>query len=146
LVQLNSGWRSQILRWNLDSIKGDNTMKPDTQNETASNDQDLTAKGNEGLSSLTRAGLDNQRSWSNTFATFVVGAGIGALVALLFAPASGKKTRSYITRTAKHGLNDVASAGKRLSRRAQDTVDEVKDNIVGVVEAGQKAYRTARDA
>ena len=121
-------------------------MKPETQNETASNVHGLTAKGNEGLRSLTRAHLDNQRSWSNAFATFVVGAGIGALVALLFAPASGKKTRSYITRTAKHGLNDVASAGKRLSQRAQDTVDEVKDNIVGVVEAGQKAYRTARDA
>ena len=121
-------------------------MKPDTQNDTASNGHERTGKYDESLSSTAKPDLDNQRSWSNTFTTFVVGAGIGALVALLFAPASGKKTRGYITRTAKHGLDDVASAGKRLSRRAQDTVDEVKGNIVGVVEAGQKAYRTARDA
>jgi len=121
-------------------------MKPDNGNETASNVHDLTAKCNESLSSPTRSDLANQRTWSNTFTTFVVGVGLGALVALLFAPASGRKTRSYITRTAKQGLDDAASTGKRWSRRAQETVDEVKDNIAGVVEAGQKAYRTARDA
>jgi gas vesicle protein len=75
-----------------------------------------------------------------------VGVGIGALVGLLFAPASGKKTRNYITRTAKQGLDDAASTGKRWSRRAQETADDVKANVAGVVEAGQKAYRTARDA
>jgi gas vesicle protein len=88
----------------------------------------------------------NQRNWSGQFTTFVVGVGIGALVALLFAPASGEKTRGYITRTAKHGLDDAASTGKRWSRRAQETVDDVKASVTGVVEAGQKAYRTARDA
>lgn len=115
-------------------------MKPDTQNETAGNGHERTGRYN--------ANTDLVRPYSglNRFATFVVGAGIGALVALLFAPASGKKTRGYITRTAKHGLDDVASAGKRLSRRARDTVEEVKDSVVGVVEAGHKAYRTARDA
>ncbi|HXC47260.1 MAG TPA: YtxH domain-containing protein [Candidatus Sulfotelmatobacter sp.] len=121
-------------------------MKPETQNETASNGHDRTGKNNESLSSPAGADLVNHRNSSNGFITFVVGIGIGALVGLLFAPASGKKTRSYITRTAKQGLDDVASTGKRWSRRAQETVDEVKDNIVGVVEAGQKAYRTARDA
>ena len=90
--------------------------------------------------------MANQRSWSNTLTTFAVGVGIGALVGLLFAPASGKKTRGYITRTAKNGLDDAASAGKRWSRLAQDTVDDVKSGVAGVVEAGQKAYRTARDA
>ena len=121
-------------------------MKPDTENETAGNVHELTDQSDERLSSLTRSDLVNRRSWSNTFTTFVVGVGIGALVALLFAPASGKKTRHYITRTAKQGLDDVASTGKRWSRRAQETVDDVKANVAGVVEAGQKAYRTARDA
>ncbi|HEV8074657.1 MAG TPA: YtxH domain-containing protein [Candidatus Acidoferrum sp.] len=121
-------------------------MKPDTQNETASNGHDRTARGNESLSSPARMDLVKRRNSSNRFTTFAVGVGLGALVALLFAPASGKKTRGYITRTAKQGLDDVASTSKRWSRRAQETVDEVKDNIVGVVEAGQKAYRTARDA
>jgi len=121
-------------------------MKPDTENETANNGYELTGKCNESLSSLTRTDLVNQRHWSNTFTTFAVGVGIGALVGLLFAPASGKKTRSYITRTAKQGLDDAASTGKRWSRLAQETVDDMKANVAGVVEAGQKAYRTARDA
>lgn len=121
-------------------------MKPDTRNETASNVHELTGESDERSSSLARSDLVNQRNWSNKFTTFVVGVGIGALVGLLFAPASGKKTRSYITRTAKHGLDDVASTGKRWSRRAQETVDDVKASVSGVVEAGQKAYRTARDA
>jgi gas vesicle protein len=121
-------------------------MKPDTENETASNVHELTDKRDERLSSPTRSDLVNQGNWSNKFTTFVVGVGIGALVGLLFAPASGKKTRNYITRTAKQGLDDAASTGKRWSRRAQETVDDVKDSVAGVVEAGQKAYRTARDA
>jgi gas vesicle protein len=118
----------------------------DTQKETASNGHERTGKSTESLSSPANTDLVRQHNGPSRFATFVVGAGIGALIALLFAPASGKKTRSYITRTAKQGLDDVASTGKRWSRRAQDTVDDVKGNIVGVVEAGQKAYRTARDA
>jgi gas vesicle protein len=121
-------------------------MKRDTQNETASNGHDRTAKCNESLSSPARTDLVKQRNGSHKFVTFAVGVGLGALIALLFAPASGKKTRSYITRTAKQGLDDAASAGKRWSRRAQETVVDVKDSIAGVVEAGQKAYRTARDA
>jgi gas vesicle protein len=121
-------------------------MKPDTENETASNVHELTDKRDERLSSPTRSDLVNQGNWSNKFTTFVVGVGIGALVGLLFAPASGKKTRNYITRTAKQGLDDAASTGKRWSRRAQETVDDVKASVAGVVEAGQKAYRTARDA
>jgi gas vesicle protein len=126
--------------------KGDIMTKPDTENETASNVHELTAKRDESLSSQTRSDLGHQRNLSGKFTTFAVGVGIGALVGLLFAPASGKKTRSYITRTAKQGLDDAASTGKRWSRRAQDTMDDVKANVVGVVEAGQKAYRTARDA
>jgi gas vesicle protein len=120
--------------------------KPDNENKTASNVHELTANSSESLSSLARREMVNQRSWSNTLTTFAVGVGIGALVGLLFAPASGKKIRGYITRTAKHGLDDAASTGKRWSRLAQDTVDDVKSSVAGVVEAGQKAYRTARDA
>jgi gas vesicle protein len=88
----------------------------------------------------------NQHNWLSKFTTFAVGVGIGALVGLLFAPASGKKTRNYISRSVKDGLDGAASTGKRWSRRAQETVDDVKANVAAVVEAGQKAYRTARDA
>lgn len=120
-------------------------MKPDTKNETASNVHEAGGKCKE-TGSLTGAEQVNQHNWLSKFTTFAVGVGIGAAVGLLFAPASGKKTRNYITRTVKDGLDDAASTGKRWSRRVQETVDDVKANVAGVVEAGQKAYRTARDA
>jgi gas vesicle protein len=88
----------------------------------------------------------SQNNWSNKFATFAVGAGVGALLALLFAPSSGEETRDYLSGTLKKGLNDAASTGKRWTRRAQDKVEDVKVNVAGAVEAGGKAYRTARDA
>ncbi len=88
----------------------------------------------------------SQNNWSNKFATFAVGAGVGALLALLFAPSSGEETRDYLSGTLKKGLNDAASTGKRWTRRAQDKVDDVKVNVARAVEAGGKAYRTARDA
>jgi hypothetical protein len=121
-------------------------MKPGTENETVSNGHETGSTRKESSGSLTRMDQVNQRSWSGKFTTFAVGLGIGAVVGLLFAPASGKKTRNYITRTAKQGVDDASSAGRRWSRRAQETVDDVKTNVAEVVEAGQKAYRTARDA
>jgi gas vesicle protein len=109
-------------------------MKPSTESETASNDHETGRKCQESSGALGK------------FTTFAVGLGIGAVVGLLFAPASGKKTRHYIARSTKQGLDAATSEGKRWSRRAQETADDVKANVAGVVEAGQKAYRTARDA
>ena len=121
-------------------------MKPDTDNETASYIHEAGSKCKESSGPLSSMDQVTRRDWSGKFATFAVGVGIGATVGLLFAPASGKKTRQYITRTAKQGLDDAGSASKRWSRRAQETVDDVKANVARVVEAGEKAYRTARDA
>jgi len=96
----------------------------------------------------------SQIKWTNKFTAFAVGVGAGALVAMLFAPASamlfapasGEETREYLTGTLKQGLDGAASTGKRWTRRAQETVDDVKVKVAGAVEAGGKAYRAARDA
>ena len=119
--------------------------KPDTENETASYVHEAGGKCRE-TRSLTGADQVNQHNWLSKFTTFALGVGVGALIGLLFAPASGKKTRNHISRDVKEGLDNAASTGKRWSRRAQETVDDVKANVAGVVEAGEKAYRTARDA
>jgi len=140
MTQINSAPELKI------PSKGTTMMKSDAENETVHDVHEVTGKYKERSGSLTKTDQVNQRNWSGKFTTFVVGVGIGALVGLLFAPASGKKTRNYITRTAKQGLEDAGSTGKRWSRRTQETVDDVKANVAGVVEAGQKAYRTARDA
>ena len=88
----------------------------------------------------------SQMKWTNKFTAFAVGVGAGALLAMLFAPASGEETREYLTGTLKHGLDGAASTGKRWTRLARETVDDVKVKVASAVEAGGKAYRTARDA
>jgi gas vesicle protein len=87
-----------------------------------------------------------QNKWSDRFTPFAVGVGLGALLALILAPSSGKDTRDYLTGTLKQGLDGAASTGKRWTRRAQIAVDDVKANVAEAVGAGEKAYRTARDA
>jgi gas vesicle protein len=87
-----------------------------------------------------------QNNWSGKFTEFAAGIGVGALLALLLAPSSGEETRDYLAGTLKHGLDHAASTGKRWVRRAQETADDVKASVAGAVEAGEKAYPTARDA
>jgi gas vesicle protein len=88
----------------------------------------------------------SQNNWSNKFTLFAVGVGAGALLALLLAPASGEDTREYLTDTARQSVDEATATGKRWKRRAQETVDDVKDSVSNAVEAGGKAYRTARDS
>jgi gas vesicle protein len=88
----------------------------------------------------------SHNNWSNKYTTFAVGIGVGAVLALLFAPSSGEETRDYISNTVKKSMDDAASTGKRWKRRAQETVGDVKATVAGAVEAGQEAYRTVRDA
>ncbi len=88
----------------------------------------------------------SHNNWSNKYITFAVGFGVGAVLALLFAPSSGEETRDYISSSVRKGMDNAASTGKRWRRRAQETVDDVKASVAGAVEAGQKAYRSVRDA
>src|SRR6266478_43932 len=62
----------------------------------------------------------SQIKWTNKFTAFAVGVGAGALLAMLFAPASGEDTREYLTGSLKPGLDGAASTGKRWTRRAQE--------------------------
>jgi gas vesicle protein len=121
-------------------------MKPGPENEIAGKVHEVAGKNKGRSSTQARTDPRTQSNWSNKFIAFALGAGVGALLGLFFAPSSGKKARAYVTGTLKQGLDDVASTGKRWSRRALETVDDAKGDVAGVIEAGQKAYRTARDA
>ena len=56
----------------------------------------------------------------STVGVFLVGAGLGAAIALLFAPKSGKETRRLISRKAEDGADFVTSKGRELRRQAED--------------------------
>jgi gas vesicle protein len=60
-------------------------------------------------------------------AFLLAGIAIGAGLAILFAPESGRETRKYISRRAADGTNYVTSLGRELRRQVEDVVDRGKD-------------------
>jgi gas vesicle protein len=81
-------------------------------------------------------------------AFFLAGLGIGAILALLFAPKSGKETREFLTQKAEEGKDYVAARGRELRRQAEETVDKAKDLVAkqkeqlsAALDAGKQAYQ-----
>jgi gas vesicle protein len=93
------------------------------------------------------------------FLFFVAGAGIGAALALLLAPKSGRETREIIARTANDSRDFLAgkvTEGRQMvedrSRKlgddftsfldkSKDAVQRQKEQISAAFEAGKAAYR-----
>ena len=67
-----------------------------------------------------------QRFSGNLF-LFLLGCGIGATVALLFAPKPGKELRDDISLAASKGYNETLNAASTLKRRTGEYIDAAKD-------------------
>ena len=85
---------------------------------------------------------------TSKLAYFLVGGGIGAVIALLFAPRSGRETRDLIAQKATEGRDRVTSTGRMVSDRVTDYIDKgkeivssQKEQISAAIEAGKQAYR-----
>jgi gas vesicle protein len=106
---------------------------------------------------------------------FLVGAGIGAITALLFAPKSGSELRSEIADATRKGLDyardtgrdigeraseyyqssverasDLTARGKEavsdLTDRGKDMIGRQKSQFAAALEAGKQGYREAKQA
>lgn len=72
---------------------------------------------------------------------FLAGAAVGASVALLFAPASGKHTRKYISQTTEKSKDALAGSGKELVDRGKELYDRgraLADEAAELFERGRK--------
>jgi gas vesicle protein len=81
-------------------------------------------------------------------AFFLAGMGIGAILALLFAPKSGKETRDYLAQKAEEGKEYVTVRGRELRKHAEEAVEKAKDVVTkqkeqlsAALEAGKQAYQ-----
>lgn len=79
---------------------------------------------------------------------FLAGLGIGAILALLFAPKSGKETRDYIAQKAGEGRDYVKAKSEEFRRQAEEAVEKGKDMVTkqkellsAALEAGKQAYQ-----
>jgi gas vesicle protein len=103
--------------------------------------------------------MSENSAGGDKFLFFLAGAGIGAVLALLFAPKSGRETREMIARTASDGRDFIANKvteGRHLveekSRRlgddfssflekSKEAVSRQKEQLSAAFEAGKAAYR-----
>jgi len=79
---------------------------------------------------------------------FLAGLGIGAVIALLFAPRSGKETRDMIVQKAEEGRDFVKTKGEEIRKQAEDAVEKGRDLVSkqkellsAALEAGKQAYQ-----
>ena len=72
---------------------------------------------------------------------FLAGAVVGATLALLFAPTSGKQTRRVITRSTKDGREAVEASGRELMDRGKELYErgkEIAEDAADLFERGKK--------
>jgi gas vesicle protein len=75
------------------------------------------------------------------FVCFLAGMGVGASIALLFAPKSGRDTRRLIGKTARHGTEAVADAGRDIIDKGRELYEKgrkVADDAVELFERGRR--------
>jgi len=103
--------------------------------------------------------MGENSSGSDKILFFLAGAGIGAVVALLMAPKSGRETRELIARTANDSrdfLSNKVTEGRQMvdERRrklgddftsfmdkSKEAVQRQKEQLTAAFEAGKAAYR-----
>ncbi|HEV2698306.1 MAG TPA: YtxH domain-containing protein [Terriglobales bacterium] len=79
---------------------------------------------------------------------FLAGLGIGAAVAILYAPQSGNETREILMAKAEEGRDyvrkrarDAREQAGNLAQRGKEVINTQKEQIRSAMEAGRQAYR-----
>jgi gas vesicle protein len=79
---------------------------------------------------------------------FLAGLGIGAAVAILYAPQSGNETREILMAKAEEGRDyvrkrarDAREQSGNLAQRGKEVINTQKEQIRSAMEAGRQAYR-----
>ena len=82
------------------------------------------------------------------FGYFLAGMGLGAIIALLFAPRSGEETREYIRERADEGLDymkrqtrELRERADQLGERGKEFVGKQRESLEAALDAGKQAYR-----
>jgi len=71
----------------------------------------------------------------------LLGAVIGSVVALLFAPDSGKRTRKRIHRKSDELLDDVVDYAKQSRGKAEEIVEEGKKRVEELIEEAKTTLK-----
>jgi len=82
-----------------------------------------------------------QEDSGNTIVWFVAGAAVGAAIALLFAPTTGKEARQLLSKKADEGRDLLAEQGRAALDRTRELYEKgrkVADDAAEMFERGRK--------
>ena len=77
---------------------------------------------------------------------FLLGAAVGAVAALLFAPKTGEDLRSNIADSVSEGGRRLSAQGKHLKQRVQKAMGQAQDQTGEAIDMGEDAYSRAQRA
>lgn len=70
---------------------------------------------------------------------FMVGATVGAAVALLYAPATGEETRDYLGKRAKEGRDRV----NEMARQGREVITKQRENLTTAFDRAREQFNAA---
>jgi len=101
---------------------------------------------------MTMAQDDNGVSASTVLVSFLAGAALGAGLALLYAPKSGREMRDQIGDLADDAVDKIKEYAKEAQDKIKATLEEGKETIMekksilsSAIEAGREAIQKEKD-
>jgi gas vesicle protein len=76
----------------------------------------------------------------------MVGLGFGAVLALLFAPKSGEKTRAELTKSMEHSLNTGRDAVEPVVKRVEKEIDDLGKSVGQTLSNGRDDLQKSVEA
>ena len=75
---------------------------------------------------------------------FVIGGAIGAIIALLYAPKSGKQTRKDISKTARRVKRETVDLVDDTIDNIHDFAGDIKDKVTDIIDRGKDLSDSAK--
>ncbi len=85
-----------------------------------------------------------ERRGGSGIGLFLLGAALGAGLALLFAPQSGEETRADIRRVARKAKRKARDLGESGRELAEELMETGRDAVDDLAETGRSALRSAK--
>jgi gas vesicle protein len=85
--------------------------------------------------------MSDQEDYSGRLTWFLTGAVIGAVVAILYAPKSGKDTRELLSKTTRRSKEAIEDTGKDIAEAGRDMFDrgrQLVDDAADLFDRGRK--------
>jgi len=87
----------------------------------------------------------SENSGGDKFVYFLAGTGIGAVLALLFAPKSGRETRDLIARTANDGRDFVTTKVNEGRQRVEERSRKIGDDFTSFLDKSKEAVQRQKE-